>query len=432
MQQTLFLIPHSWFEGPLLIGWLIFGAVVLLATWFRKGTAESMAHLPFLLLGAAAIWFILPAIEIEGVDPQNPTGPFVKVGLAIRGYGVCLLLAMVGGIGVSILRARQVGISSDRIISLAFWMIVAGIIGARLFYVIQKSDEFFPAPSFGTMLLDLVNMTKGGLVVYGSLIGGTIAAFIYFRIYRLPVLQTADVIAPGMALGLAIGRIGCLMNGCCFGGVCDIEGLPKSHFPAGSPPYMQQLVNGTLIGVTSERSETFYESIQLNRVTGVERGSLAEQKGIERGDEIGIIPTIDDLRLRHLKSVQANSEPDWDLELPIISTRQGTILVQGTELPERSVGVHPTQIYAAVDAFLLSLVLWFFWYIKRTDGQVFALMLMLHSISRFMLEIVRHDELGVFGTELTISQWISVLLLMAGIVLFFQGRVPRPQSHTTC
>ena len=68
----------------------------------------------------------------------------------------------------------------------------------------------------------------------------------------------------------------------------------------------------------------------------------------------------------------------------------------------------PTQLYAAIDAGLLALVLWFYYPFRRRDGEVFALLITLHPISRFFLEMIRSDEPGQFGTGLTISQWLSL------------------------
>jgi phosphatidylglycerol:prolipoprotein diacylglycerol transferase len=432
MQQTLFTIPHWWFDGPLLWGWLVVGLVWGIALLLRKGTSEAIGFLPFYLIAAAIVWFVLPQLEVDGVNPQDPLGPMVKIGLAVRGYGVCLLLAILFGVGITLHRARRIGIDPDLIMQLAIWMIVGGIIGARLFYVIQKHDEFFQGESLKQTLLNLVDATKGGLVVYGSLIGGMFTAVIFFRKSRLPVLRTADLIAPGMVLGLAIGRIGCLMNGCCFGGICDIDGLPKIHFPAGSPPYMQQLAYGELLGMRTEpldvnRNE---ELLYTRQVTHVEPGGLADQRGIRVSDLISIIG-IDDQRIRFLKSRENTSvENPVSTPIRIFDSNQGIITVETADLPERAIDVHPAQIYSAIDAFLLCLLLWFFWYLLRADGQVFALMLTLHGISRFLLEMVRQDELGVFGTPLTISQWISIALVVSGIVMYGYVTTGQPRAKS--
>jgi phosphatidylglycerol:prolipoprotein diacylglycerol transferase len=85
------------------------------------------------------------------------------------------------------------------------------------------------------------------------------------------------------------------------------------------------------------------------------------------------------------------------------------------DLPERSLPVHPAQVYAAISAALVSAVLWFAFPLRRFDGQLFAWMLLLYPASRLIEEVIRSDELGIFGTPLTVSQWISVLLILVGL-----------------
>jgi phosphatidylglycerol:prolipoprotein diacylglycerol transferase len=95
-------------------------------------------------------------------------------------------------------------------------------------------------------------------------------------------------------------------------------------------------------------------------------------------------------------------------------------------LPARSLPVHPTQIYSAIDAFLLFLVLWFYYPFRRHDGEVVALMLGLHAISRFVLELIRTDEGEVLGTPFSISQLVGFLFLVIAIGLFaFIERGPK-------
>jgi phosphatidylglycerol:prolipoprotein diacylglycerol transferase len=87
--------------------------------------------------------------------------------------------------------------------------------------------------------------------------------------------------------------------------------------------------------------------------------------------------------------------------------------------PPRSLPVHPAQVYSAIDAFVLCLFLLAYDPLRRRDGELLALMLTLHPISRYMLEIIRTDEPAVFGTGLSISQNISVLLLLLAVALWF-------------
>ena len=242
MRQTLFTIDHFLFENYwILIAWLVFGLAFLGFQMFRGKTGDAWSFTPVYVVGAVLILFVFPRLEMPGINSADPNGPLVPDGLAIRGYGLCLLLAMTIGFGLVLYRCRQIGLDGDKMLSLCFWMVVVGLIGARLFYVIQKFDSFSDLGP-RELLLKMVDMTSGGLVVYGSLIGGVIAIVVFLYIQKLPWRTVVDVLAPGMIIGLAIGRIGCLMNGCCYGGVCDAE-LPGIFFPAGSAPYVDQLLS---------------------------------------------------------------------------------------------------------------------------------------------------------------------------------------------
>jgi phosphatidylglycerol:prolipoprotein diacylglycerol transferase len=88
-------------------------------------------------------------------------------------------------------------------------------------------------------------------------------------------------------------------------------------------------------------------------------------------------------------------------------------------VPERSRPVHPTQIYSAIDAGLLGWLLWSYFPFRRRDGQCIALLLTIHPITRFLLEVIRTDEPAVFGTGLSISQNISIVLLGCAAALWW-------------
>ena len=414
MRQTLFYISPWLFEGPLLIAWLVAGAIYLAFLYRRHGNdGETWSFLPVYGITAAVIYFLLPNLGVTGVDPANPLGPEIPLGLAVRGYGLFLLLGISAGVGVTLLRCRHAGMVPDQVINLGFWMMIAGIAGARIFYVVQKPEEFFGpgnSGSFAQSIGQVINMTQGGLVVYGSLIGGSIAGMIFLWLNRLPVFKVADLIAPGMVLGLAFGRIGCLMNGCCYGGACE-PGLPSLQFPPGSAPFMHQLHRGELLGL-----ETIVSEDQTRRIRQVRPQSVGEELGLEVDDEV-FVATPDSRLVRHIKKFGAEGAEESSA-VEIYSRNSGTIKLPISKLPDRSLPTHPTQVYSSVNALLLFLTLWFFWTTRREDGQVFALMLILYSISRFLIEIIRQDEAGQFGTEFTISQWVSIGTILAGFAIF--------------
>jgi phosphatidylglycerol:prolipoprotein diacylglycerol transferase len=229
-----------------------------------------------------------------------------------------------------------------------------------------------------------------------------------------------------MMLGLAIGRIGCLMNGCCYGGVCENPALPSFQFPAGSPPYMQHVAYGDLLGLTTVEQKSDEQDGTSRIVTSVQPGSIADGLGIQKDDRIAIYAP-DSQRVRFFKQHREQWRDDQDLICFIDSQRQGRMTVSLDELAGSSRPVHPTQIYSAINAGLLAVMLWFFWTVRKRDGEVFAWMLILYSIARFLLEIIRRDESGLFGTNLTISQWVSIGTIIAGFTLFSLAR-PLPAS----
>jgi len=233
MCSTLFHLPLHLSLGPwtlplfgwgvLLAIWAVVGGTVLVRAARRHGLGAALAALgPSLaLVGAVVVW-VAPAVADEA-------------GVPVRGYGLMLLVAAAAGTWLSMRRGRSAGFDADTILGLGMWIFVAGIVGARLFFVIEYHDEFFrPGEPLAASLARAAFVPNGGLVVFGSLPTAGLAAWWYARRRGLPLLRLADVIAPGLLLGLAIGRLGCFLNGCCYGGPTDLPWAVS--FPAGSPP----------------------------------------------------------------------------------------------------------------------------------------------------------------------------------------------------
>jgi phosphatidylglycerol:prolipoprotein diacylglycerol transferase len=239
MQSTLFHIPShigslplfGW--GLLFVLWAVGGGGVLAWTAAREGLSRALAALgvPLAAAGAFILWG-LPALD-DGA------------GVPIRGYGVMLLVAATAGTWLSVRRGRAVGIEADTILALGMEIFLWGLVGARLFYVIEYHEQFFSADrSLPTALAQVLNIAQGGLVVFGSLPTAAIAAWLFARRRGLDILQLADVIAPGLLVGLALGRLGCFLNGCCYGGPCDLPWAVR--FPPDSPPWLDQAARGLL------------------------------------------------------------------------------------------------------------------------------------------------------------------------------------------
>ena len=142
-----------------------------------------------------------------------------------------MALAFVAGLWTASRRGLSQGIPSETILDLGTWLIIGTIVGARTLYVISYWHEQFADEPW----TEVFKVWRGGLVFYGGLIGASLAGLVFARIKKLPVWKVGDTIAPSIALGSAFGRIGCLLNGCCYGRECH---LPWAiHFPQGHPTY---------------------------------------------------------------------------------------------------------------------------------------------------------------------------------------------------
>jgi phosphatidylglycerol---prolipoprotein diacylglyceryl transferase len=412
MRSTLFHIPaEAWGQpvfgvGLLLALWAV-GSILLLAwlAWRQGFNADTRGYVPVLLLVAAVIAWVLPAISDE-------------YGLPIRGYGVMVVVAVIAGVGMAAYRARRMGVDPEMIMSLAVWLAASGFAGARLFYVAQYWDKMMAGKSVAEKLAAVVSINEGGLVVYGMLVvgGAALIAFIYRR--KVPGLALADLIAPSVVLGLGLGRIGCFLNGCCFGGPCHLPWAVT--FPADSGPHEQQIRLGQVYGLLVVADSKQRPIIgQVEPYTPAAAASLAIGAPIESINRHPV-KTLAEAQLALIEAFQSGKA--LELTTPLGDHRLPAI--PGTH--ERSRPVHPTQLYSAIDAFLLCAVLIAYYPFRRRDGEVTALTLTLHPISRFLLEIIRTDEGPVFGTPFSISQNISLIVLAGGIGLWlYLARQPR-------
>ena len=133
-------------------------------------------------------------------------GPFT-----IYSYGLMFALAVVVGTWLLSRQAKRKGIDPDIIFDLSFWLTISGILGARIYYVFLYPEPFQENP------WEFFMLQHGGLAFQGSIIPATLVVVWYLRKHRLPALPVLDLLAPFIALAHAIGRIGCLLNGCCYG-----------------------------------------------------------------------------------------------------------------------------------------------------------------------------------------------------------------------
>ncbi len=135
-----------------------------------------------------------------------------KIGpIVIYSYGLMLVIAFFVAVTLASQEAKRHKISPDSIFNLLFISFIFGIIGARLFYVIENLGYYLKEP------LEIVMLSHGGMSWFGGLILGSVSGIIYLKYKKISVYKTLDLIVPFLVLGQAIGRIGCFFNGCCYG-----------------------------------------------------------------------------------------------------------------------------------------------------------------------------------------------------------------------
>jgi phosphatidylglycerol:prolipoprotein diacylglycerol transferase len=144
----------------------------------------------------------IPSFDLLG----RTLGPFT-----LHTYGVLLAVAFLAGLWVAARQAKRAGLDAGRITDMAVWVLIAGLVGAKALLVGVEWSYFARNPK------DVFSIFQSGGVFYGGLLGGIAVAALLVRRYHLPGWTTADVLAPGVAIGQSIGRLGCFSAGCCWG-----------------------------------------------------------------------------------------------------------------------------------------------------------------------------------------------------------------------
>jgi phosphatidylglycerol:prolipoprotein diacylglycerol transferase len=281
--------------------------------------------------------------------------------LTIHSYGFMMMLAFLAGLYLALNRAKRAGIDKQVILDLTLYSIVCGIVGARIAFLLidYEQDAASDHP-----LLDLVAIWKGGLTFQGGLLLALGVCVWYLKTQKLPAGKIADIFAPSVALGVGIARVGCYLNGCCWGKICE-AGFPLGvNFPPRSGPYLQHLrmyLQGELAPILHSRHH--------------------------------------DGLLEMLKDPQ--------LEKAAIEM----------------VPVHPTQLYTTVAMLGLFLLIAGLEKLPRLfDGMLMLIFLLAYSVFRFFIEFWREDTplrlaVGAFA-GLRLGQIIALLTFTAGTAAF--------------
>jgi phosphatidylglycerol:prolipoprotein diacylglycerol transferase len=141
----------------------------------------------------------------------------------VHWYGVMMALAFLAGLWTAARRGVYSGLTPDKVYDIGIWLMIGTIVGARTVHVITYWDELMKDPLFPSApWTEIFMVQRGGLVFYGGLVGASLACVLYARRRKIPLFKLADVLAPSIALGYVFGRLGCFLNGCCYGQVCHL------------------------------------------------------------------------------------------------------------------------------------------------------------------------------------------------------------------
>jgi phosphatidylglycerol:prolipoprotein diacylglycerol transferase len=307
-------------------------------------------------------------------------------------YGPMLVIGFLAAITLIKYLSRDMRTDPRHITNAALYALIGGVVGARAFYVIHYIGKF------QDKWTDVFQIWQGGLELVGGVFVTVVVILAYLLYYKLPVRKYLDILAIGLTVALVFGRIGCFLNGCCFGKPANV-------------PFMVQFPYDSFV---------YFSQVNPN----LKRNRLEPQLQVPAD----YFYYTDDSGMRYPKPYSdLTSEQQYEV----------------TKGKYQCLPVYPTQLYSSAGAAILCLVLYLFWRRSRKSrgkfltqpGSTFALMLILYGIMRFYLETLRDDnpyEYGWWAIDKggTVSQNIGIYMVILGaaLMLIFQLTKPKPQK----
>ncbi|MBL8818126.1 MAG: prolipoprotein diacylglyceryl transferase [Planctomyces sp.] len=197
--------------GWLILIWTTVAIIASIVNWKLRHDMEQIK-------ASAFFWLLLPvvvmAIPMAGL-------PLAKSGIPVFGYGFMMFIGFSTATLLAASRVKTVGMNPDIIWDMMMWVLVPGLIGARLIYLMQYGDRVVAGKEGIDRLIALFALWDGGIVFYGCIIGGVPGLIYYCRRRNVDPLVICDVLASSLFVGEGFGRIGCFLYGCCYGAQCS-------------------------------------------------------------------------------------------------------------------------------------------------------------------------------------------------------------------
>ncbi len=363
----------------------------------------------------------------------------------VPGYGLMLMLGLFISIWWAARRAARSGANPDVILNMGFIAIIAGVVGCRIMYVVHYWDTFKTAGNTLQVIWAIIDVSKGGLEFYGGFILTTITvlAWLHFK-EKVSIRWYLDIVAPSAALGLAIGRIGCFLNGCCFGGTCDLPWAVR--FPFGSNACIHQWKKdlpgagireellytdpSTGVTMTLTRESFFAPDAKLEEVANTYRTMNKITQKLEKTTDAAERQRLSG----QLRALTQSGGKDLIQYLPVAHNmvKYGLSAAQIRALARdyRTLPVHPTEPYSTITALIIAFFLDALYWRRTRDGQVILTLLLIQPVMRWWLEVIRVDNPVDTIHMFTISQFLAVamtIVALVGLIVlhFMPPRSPR-------
>ena len=285
----------------------------------------------------------------------------------IHSFSLALVIGFLLALELAKVLSRRSKIDPEILVNAGLIALVSGVIGARLSHVLENWSQYsLPNKTFFENFKAAIDVTSGGLTYYGGFLLATPCCILYGIYKKVHIPTGMDIVAPCLMIGLGIGRVGCFLNGCCYGAPADVPWAVR--FPYYSIPYLDQVSNDKISPATELLKDTPVGKRLMSP-------SEAEKSGLQR----------------------------------LIALERGKFRP-----------IHPTQLYSTITALMLAALLTAYYTTPHVPGRVFAWMCILEGATRYLLEMLRVEPAvgRLFGYGLSLSMWIGIGLMLIGSLLW--------------